>query len=153
MRLTGQIRRDQNVETPLDPNSAYRKIERSTKRFNPLKIPRKLQADLPYASKPKVLSAQRKKTYTQARAVVMDDDEKKAVALLQQIQSLRKDKVARRKDKQEERRSVHREKVESSQERISEKIRAERKEKLRVDAIKRKHAEEGGRYAKKKRTE
>jgi ribosome biogenesis protein BMS1 len=153
MRLTGQIRRDEGVSTPLDPNSAYRGIERSTRHFNPLKIPRKLQADLPYASKPKVLSAQRKQTYTQARAVVMGDEEKKAAALLQQIQSLRKDKVQRRKDKQEERRAGHREKVESSDERRSEKIRAERRERIRSEAIKRKHAEEGGRYGKRKRTE
>lgn len=144
MRLTGQIRRDEGVNNDLDPNSAYRKIERSTRRFNTLKIPRKLQAELPYASKPKVLSAQRKQTYTQARAVVMGDEEKKAVALLQQIQSLRKDKVARRQEKKEEHRQSHREKVATSEEKISDKIRKERKEKLRQDAIKRKHIEESG---------
>ncbi|WOO85272.1 Ribosome biogenesis protein bms1 [Vanrija pseudolonga] len=142
MRLTGQIRRDEGVDTPLDPNSAYGKIERSTRRFNPLKIPRKLQADLPYASKPKILKAQTKPTYMQSRAVVLGDEEKKAVALLQQIQSLRKDKVQRRKDKQEERRAEHRKEVENSEDRRNEKIRAERRERLRTEAIKRKHQEE-----------
>lgn len=142
MRLTGQIRRDEAIDTPLDPNSAYRTIERSTRRFNPLKIPRKLQADLPYASKPKMMSAQKKPTYMQSRAVVLGDDEKKAVALLQQIQSLRKDKVQRRKDKQEERKTEHRKKVENSEERRADKIRAERKEHVRSEAIKRKHAED-----------
>jgi ribosome biogenesis protein BMS1 len=114
----------------------------STRRFNPLKIPRKLQADLPYASKPKMMSAQKKPTYMQSRAVVLGDDEKKAVALLQQIQSLRKDKVQRRKDKQEERKTEHRKKVENSEERRADKIRAERKEHVRSEAIKRKHAED-----------
>lgn len=142
MRLTGQIRRDEGVATPLDPNSAYRPIERSTRRFNPLKIPRKLQADLPYASKPKTMLAQSKPTYMQNRAVVMGDEEKKALALLQQIQSLKKDKTARRKDKQEERRAEHRKKVEASDERRSEKIREERRDKIRKDAQKRKHLEQ-----------
>lgn len=144
MRLTGQIRREEGVDTPLDPNSAYRTVERSTRRFNALKIPRKLQADLPYASKPKVMNAQKKPTYLQSRAVVMGDEEKKAVALLQQIQSLKKDKVARRKEKQEERRKGHREKVEASEERKAEKIREERREKARQDAIKKAHLENGG---------
>ncbi|EKD03566.1 hypothetical protein A1Q2_02149 [Trichosporon asahii var. asahii CBS 8904] len=144
MRLTGQIRREEGVDTPLDPNSAYRTVERSTRRFNALKIPRKLQADLPYASKPKVMNAQKKPTYLQSRAVVMGDEEKKAVALLQQIQSLKKDKVARRKEKQEERRKGHREKVEASEERKAEKIREERREKARQEAIKKAHLENGG---------
>lgn len=155
MRLTGQIRRDEAVDTPLDPNSAYRSIERSARKFNPLKIPRKLQSDLPYASKPKVMAAQSKPTYLQSRAVVLGDEEKKAVALLQQIQSLKKDKTARRRDKQEERRAVHRKKVDESEERRADKIRAERKAHLRTEAIKRKHqeaaAENGGR-GKRKRT-
>ncbi|BEI91332.1 uncharacterized protein CcaverHIS019_0401520 [Cutaneotrichosporon cavernicola] len=155
MRLTGQIRRDEQVDTPLDPNSAYRTIERSARKFNPLKIPRKLQSDLPYASKPKIMKAQNKPTYLQSRAVVLGDEEKKAVALLQQIQSLEKDKKARRHAKKEENRSAHRKKIDESEERRAEKIRAERKAHLRTEAIKRKHqeaaAESGGR-GKRKRT-
>ncbi len=111
MRLTGQIRRDEGLQTPLNPNSKYRKIERPARRFNPLFVPKKLQAALPYASKPKKMSSQRKQTYLQKRAVVMEPEERKAVALLQQMRALRKDQVSRRKDKKTEKRALHQKKL------------------------------------------
>lgn len=128
------------------------KIERTTRRFNTLKVPRKLEASLPFASKTKKFSKQTKPTYMQSRAVVMDSDEKKAVALLQQVQALRKDKVARRNEKKEEKRKEHRKEVAKSEERKNEKIREERKEKLKKDGQKRKFEESdnGGRGKKRK---
>ena len=77
----------------------------------------------------------------------MDGEEKKAIALLQQVQALRKDKVARRNEKKEEKRKEHRKEVAQSVEKRQEKIKGERREKLRQDGIKRKFAEsqaEGG---------
>ena len=152
MRLTGQIRRDEGISTPLDPNSAYRKVERTTRRFNTLKVPRKLEASLPFASKTKKVAKQTKPTYMQSRAVVMDSEEKKAVALLQQIQSLRKDKAARRAEKKEEKRAEHRKEVSKLEGKRDDKIRAERKEKLRQDGIKRKRdeASDGGKGKRRK---
>ena len=47
------------------------------KKFNPLHIPKKLQRDLPFKSKPKNELKQKKKTYEQKRAVIMETDEKK----------------------------------------------------------------------------
>ncbi|KAK4686213.1 ribosome biogenesis protein BMS1, partial [Tremellales sp. Uapishka_1] len=147
MRLTGEIRRDEGMKTPSDVNSAYRPIVRSTRRFNTLKVPRKLQAALPYASKTKALAPQKNQTYLQKRAVVMAPEERKAVALLQQIQALRKDKVARRKEKQGERKAEHRKEVGKIDERKMEKRMEERKERIRVGAIKQKREAEsqGGR--------
>jgi len=43
----------------------YKKIERPARRFNPLHIPHKLQAALPYASKPKLMRKQKSQTYLQ----------------------------------------------------------------------------------------
>lgn len=88
----------------------------------------------------------------QSRAVVLDPEEKKAVALLQQVQALRKDKMARRADKKEEKRKEHRKEVANSDEKRNDKIREERKEKLRKEGIKRKHEEasEGGRGKRRK---
>lgn len=104
MRLLGQIRRDEGLKTPLQVNSTYKPVERTTRHFNPLKIPRQIQKDLPFASKIKAMRPQKEQTYLQKRAVVMTKDERKASALLQSMQSLQKDKVQRRKDKQEVRR-------------------------------------------------
>lgn len=142
MRLTGQIRRDEGIDTPSDPNSAYRPVKRSTRRFNPLKVPRKLEASLPFASKTPQLAKQKNKTYLQKRAVVMQPEEKKAVALLQQIQALRKDKVARRKAKQSERKEGHRKEVADREEKREEKISKEKRERARQEGIKRKHQED-----------
>ena len=143
MRLTGQIRREEGVATPNDVNSQYRSITRSTRRFNTLKVPRKLEASLPYASKTRAIPAQKKETYMQKRAVIMDDDEKKAAALLQQMQSLRKDKVQRRKDKQEERKAGYRKEKGEHDEGLARKIREDRKKQHKIDGMKRKREEEG----------
>lgn len=154
MRLTGQVRRDEGIKTPLNVNSTYKPVERQPRRFNTLKVPRKLQAALPYASKPKLMNAQSKQTYLQKRAVVMEPEEKKAVALLQQIRALRKDQVARRKGKQNERKDVHRKKVEKEEARKSEKDKEKRKEYMRAAGMKNKREadREEGRSSKRRKT-
>lgn len=104
-------------------------------------MPRRLEASLPFASKTKSLSKQKKPTYLQSRAVVLDDEEKKAVALLQQVQSLRKDKVARRSEKKEEKRKEHRKEMAKIEESRGAKYKAEKKEVMKKEGIKRKRAE------------
>ncbi|OBZ71078.1 Ribosome biogenesis protein bms1 [Grifola frondosa] len=155
MRLTGQVRKEQGIKTPLDSSSTYKKIERPARRFNALKVPKKLQAALPYASKPKIMKQQHRQTYMQKRAVILEPEEKKAIALLQQIRALRKNQVARRKEKQEERRTTHREKVAKEEAKRSEKDKEKRKEYMRVAGIKNKRdieKEEGGRSSKRRKT-
>lgn len=147
MRLTGQIRRDEGVATPLNVNSTYKPIERAPRRFNTLKVPRKLQAALPYASKPKIQKAQSKQTYLQKRAVVLEPEEKKAITLLQQMRALRKDQVVRRKEKQQERKAEHKKKFEKEEAKKSEREKDRKKEHMRTMGMKSKRAledEEGG---------
>ncbi|KAJ2914727.1 hypothetical protein MD484_g5682, partial [Candolleomyces efflorescens] len=132
MRLTGQVRRDEGLKTPLDVNSTYKKIERPARKFNPLVVPKKLQAELPYASKPKLTAPQRTPTYLQKRAVVMEPEEKKAVALLQQIRALRKDQVVRRKEKKGEKKEEKKRKTRKEEERKSEKEKERKKEVMRI---------------------
>ena len=93
MRLTGQARRDE-VKTSVDINSTYKKIERPARRFNPLLVPKKLQAQLPYASKPKLMKTQKTPTYLQKRAVVMEPEEERALAMMR---ALRKDKIGKKR--------------------------------------------------------
>lgn len=130
-------------------------IQRSTRRFNTLKVPRKIQAALPYAAKSKVPTAQRNATYLQKRAVVMEPEEKRAVALLQQIQALRKDKIHKRDEKKKEQREVYKKKVAKLDESKGEKRKEERREQLKTASIKQKRAaeSEGGRGGKKRRRE
>ena len=154
MRLTGEVRREEGMKTPVDRNSTYRPIERAARRFNPLKIPKKLQAALPYASKPKLMKAQRHETYMQKRAVVLEPEEKKALALLQQARALRKDQVARRREKKEGKRAEHRKKVAVDEEKKGAKEKEKRKEYMRVAGLKSRRERDGenGQARKKRRT-
>ncbi|KAF7365371.1 hypothetical protein MVEN_00409400 [Mycena venus] len=154
MRLTGQVRRDEGLKTPLNVNSTYKKIERPERRFNPLIIPKKLQAALPYASKPRMMKPQRQQTYMQKRAVVMEPEERKAVALLQQIRALRKDQVARRKEKKGEKKVAHQKKAEKEEERKAEKVKERKKEVMRATGRKSKREAEAeeGRGSKRRKT-
>jgi ribosome biogenesis protein BMS1 len=153
MRLTGQVRREKGIKTPLNVNSTYKRIERPARHFNPLKVPKKLQAALPYASKPKLMKPQRQKTYLQKRAVVMEPEEKKAIALMQQIRALRKDQVARRRGKKDERKAVYQKKLDKEETKTSEKNKEKRKEYMRVAGQKSKREtdlEEGSRSKRRK---
>lgn len=112
MRLTGQVRADNDIATPFNRDSAYRPIERAERHFNPLRVPRQLASSLPFKSQPVITRPQRKETYMQQRAVVLGGKEERAKRrLLQQVMTVRKEKVEKRARKQEERRGKYREKV------------------------------------------
>ncbi|KAN0066315.1 Glycoside hydrolase 2 (Mannanase, beta-galactosidase) [Thecaphora frezii] len=137
MRLTGAVRREERIKTPLDVNSTYKKVERPEHRqFNPLRIPKSLQAALPFASKPKTTKKQGKPTYLQQRAVVLEADEKKAVALLQQMRTVQKEKVQKRREKQTERRATKAKEAEKQEAKRAEKRKAEMKEIYRAAGLK-----------------
>lgn len=100
---------------------------------------------MPFASKPRLTKPAKSKTYLQKRAVVLEPEEKRALALLQQMRALDKEKTAKRRGKQEERRSEHRKAVAKSDEKKGEKQKEQRKEYMRVAGQKQKREEaEGG---------
>ena len=57
-------------------------------------MPKKLQTQLPYTSKPKLMKTQKVPTYLQKRAVVMEPEEEKALAMMR---ALRKDKIGKKR--------------------------------------------------------
>jgi ribosome biogenesis protein BMS1 len=151
MRLTGEVRRDQNIPTPMIKNSAYRPIERAERHFNPLKIPRKLAADLPFKSQPVVTLPQKKETYVQKRAVVLDKKEQRERNLMQQLLTLKREKDEKRRVKQEERKGVYRKKVAENEEKRSEREKREKEDYWRREGKKRKGKDDGGGGGGKKR--
>ena len=153
MRLTGEVRAAEGIATPNDRNSAYRPIERQNRHFNPLRIPRKLQADLPFKSQPTNMLPQRKETYLQKRAVVAGRGERKARNLLQQVMTLRNEKMAKRRAKQEKRKEPYRKKVAQSEEMRREREKREKDEYWRREGKKRKNQNSGGSGGKRKRKE
>lgn len=102
MRLTGQIRRDQNIETPLREDSSYKPIERKERQFGPLKVPRTLKAQLPFKAQIVEKKPRKRETYMAKRAVVLSAEEKKARDLLEKIESIKREKELKRKSKLQE---------------------------------------------------
>ena len=137
MRLTGEVRRDAGIPTPQEKNSAYRPIERANRHFNPLRIPRKLQADLPFKSQPVITRPQKRETYMQKRAVVAGKEEKVARRLMSQLMTLRKEKDQKRRLAQEKRKEPHRRLVKVNEEKRREREKREKEEYWRKEGKKR----------------
>lgn len=124
MRLTGEVRAERNLSVPQQRDSAYGKIERATRRFNPLQVPRTLQAQLPFTSQIHRMKPQRKQTYMQKRAVVVDGKEKQLRDLMVKVATLRNEKDAKRKAKKDESRA----KLAAKQAKLDDKRAEKRKE-------------------------
>lgn len=144
MRLTGQVRHELSLPTPSIKNSAYRPIERQTRVFNPLRVPRKLAADLPFKSQIATMKPQRNQTYLQKRAVVLGGDEKKARRLMDQVIAIRNDKVEKRRKKQDERKDPYRKKVAENLEMKGQREKREKQEYWQREGKKRRAQEDGG---------
>ncbi|KAJ9666897.1 Glycoside hydrolase 2 (Mannanase, beta-galactosidase) [Coniosporium apollinis] len=144
MRLTGEVRAAAGIPTPSDKNSAYRPVERQARHFNPLRVPRKLQAELPFKSQPVQMKPQRKETYMQKRAIVAGKEERMARTLMQQVMTLRNEKVAKRRAAQEKRKEPYRAKVKENEEKRAEREKREKDEYWRKEGKKRKSSEAGG---------
>lgn len=129
MRLTGQVRRDQAIATPQLKNSQYRKIERETRHFNPLRVPKALASQLPYKSQIVQTKKQTKPTYMQKRAVVENaPEEKKARAFMQELLTIRNDAAAKRRAKKAENRAAFQKKMAENMEKKEAREKRETKE-------------------------
>lgn len=128
LRLTGQIRAAQNIETPSNPDSAYKKVERVDKHFNGLKVPKSIQKDLPFKSQIHQMKPQRKKTYMAKRAVVLGGEEKKARAFMQNVLTLSNNKEEKKKSKKMDQRKERLKKLAKAEEEKSQKDKEKKKE-------------------------
>ncbi|KAF9890767.1 Glycoside hydrolase 2 (Mannanase, beta-galactosidase) [Aspergillus nanangensis] len=144
MRLTGEVRRDQGIPTPMNKDSAYRPVERPTRHFNPLRVPRAVATDLPFKSQITKMKHRKDQTYMQKRAVVLGGEEKKARDLMQKLTTMRNDKQAKRAVKQEERRKEYRARVADSLEKKAAREKRERDDYWRREGKKRKNPDDGG---------
>lgn len=109
MRTVAQLRRELGVGAPRDTNSLYKPIERGPRKFNPLKIPRSLQAQLPFKSKVMNFPGRKRDTLEQKRAIkVREPGEKRADALVHALNTIRNAKNQKRREQQTRRREVGR---------------------------------------------
>lgn len=132
MRTVGQIRKDENIKLVQNTDSLYKPIERVTRKFNPLKIPKKLQKDLPFKSKPKDQRKQSKKSYAQKRAVVMEEDEKKVVRLMKGIFAANRDKTEKEKLKRKQQHQKFMDKIKEVEDKRGQRIKEQRKKVFKI---------------------
>ncbi|OAA32307.1 ribosome biogenesis protein (Bms1) [Moelleriella libera RCEF 2490] len=146
MRLTGQVRRDEALPTPQPRNSQYRPVDRQTRHFNPLRVPRALAASLPYKSQIVQPRKQNRDTYMKKRAVLLPhgSEEKKARALMQQLLTVRNDAAAKRRAKKQEAHAAFQKKLAESDEKKEAREKRESKEFWRKNGRKRSAADQNG---------
>lgn len=97
MRLTGQVRAANDIATPLEKDSAYKKIERVDPYFKPLHVPKLVQANLPFEAQLREKKPSKRVGYMAKRAVVVDGEERKMRELVDKIEAIKKDKEIRQK--------------------------------------------------------
>mmetsp|Transcript_10256 Transcript_10256/g.31335 ORF Transcript_10256/g.31335 Transcript_10256/m.31335 type:complete len:1121 (-) Transcript_10256:367-3729(-) len=103
MLTTRELRETQRLPIPVKGDSLYRPIERETRRFNPLKIPKKLEENLPYASRPKKMSKKREKEVNKDRVLVMEPQERRDYRMLQMLSTVKNERAAIRREAARER--------------------------------------------------
>ena len=123
MKNKAQLQIETKTPIKVNPDSIYKPIVRPEKKFNKLHIPKKLEENLPFNSKTKNDKKRSNKSYISKRAVVMDSSEKKKYTFLQAVNTIRNEKVAKKKTSNEKR-QVERAKENA---RVQEKIDAARK--------------------------
>ncbi|KAI9183054.1 Glycoside hydrolase 2 (Mannanase, beta-galactosidase) [Blastocladiella emersonii ATCC 22665] len=127
MRLANTVRHELGVAIPSKSDSVYRDIKErpETRVFAPLKVPKTLQKDLPFKSKPKTESARKRPGLLQRRAVVAEPEERKVTQLLAQIRTLKYDREDR-KQKKDAAKRAERDKVAAREAKKDEAVRKEK---------------------------
>ncbi|KAG5536403.1 hypothetical protein RHGRI_023991 [Rhododendron griersonianum] len=124
MKTVAELRREKNIPVPLSKDSLYKRIERKMRKFNPLVIPKSLQAALPFASKPKDIPSRRRPLLESRRAVIPEPYESQIHAFVQQLQLIRHEKLKKQKLKEVEKRKA-REVEKAKEEQLSKKRQRE----------------------------
>ncbi|CAK9437899.1 uncharacterized protein LODBEIA_P22770 [Lodderomyces beijingensis] len=143
MRLTGQVRAENNIPTPLQDDSQYKKIDRVERKFNPLRVPKSIRSDLPFKSQIHEMKPQKKQTYMNKRAVVLGGEEKKARDLMQKIATIRREKDTKRKSKKGEKFQEKLKKIAKTEELRKEKEKERKKDYFAKEGKKRKISGDG----------
>lgn len=140
MKTVAELRKEQNLPIPVNKDSLYKPIERKQRKFNPLVIPKALQAALPFASKPKDLPSRKRPLLEERRAVVMEPHERKIHAAVQQLQLIRHEKMKKRKLKEDQKRKEREVQKAKDEQESKKRKREERRERYRAEDKKLKKA-------------
>ncbi|XP_020698587.1 ribosome biogenesis protein BMS1 homolog isoform X1 [Dendrobium catenatum] len=132
MKTVAELRRENNIPVPYNKDSSYKPIERRPRKFNPLVIPQKLQADLPFASKPKNKPAQKRPLLEKRRAVVMEPHERKVHTIIQHLKLIKNEKMRKRQLKEQEKKKEYEAMKAKTEQVLKKRNREERRDRYRV---------------------
>ena len=135
MRTISEIRRDDKVPILVNKDSLYRQISREKRVFRKISVPKKLQEQLPFKSKPKLdhVEPNKKQTYMYKRAVVVEPEDRAKRATIQMLSTIAVDKIAKRKLTRTARSQANAKSKEQRTEVFADAARDERKRKFRDD--------------------
>jgi ribosome biogenesis protein BMS1 len=134
MKTTYQLRKEQKMSIPINQDSLYQPIKRKERKFSTLKIPKKLQANLPFANKPKMDTKRSSlKNKRSMSTIVLEPEEKKKYTFMQQVNTVRKDRVKTRKIRHEQRSKDHLKRKQREEKQFESLHREEKKAKYRKE--------------------
>lgn len=133
MRTVAEMRRAEQVPIPVNKDSLYKPIVRVAREFQKMKVPAKLQEQLPFKSKPKLAVAKKGKnaTYMSRRAVVLEPEDRNKRAAVQMLATIAADKITKRKVAQTVRSKIKEKAKEKTAEKFADVHQAEKKRKYR----------------------
>lgn len=126
MRTVGQLRHELGQKVTVRRDSAYHPVVRETRHFNALKIPPSLEKQLPFKSRPKLMG-KHKKGPTRGRAVVLEPQERRVLRLMDQLTTLHKEKLRKRRQSRRKAQEAHLTKRRKEEERKDKHTRVLRK--------------------------
>mmetsp|Transcript_33925 Transcript_33925/g.74425 ORF Transcript_33925/g.74425 Transcript_33925/m.74425 type:complete len:1184 (-) Transcript_33925:107-3658(-) len=134
MKPKSQLQIETNTPIEVKPDSIYKPITRPEKKFNKLFVPKRLEEALPFASKQKdEMKKRKKRSYVSKRAVVMDAQEKKKYSFMQAVNTIRNEKVAKKKIKNADRRLEKAKHDARKEEKLEAVSKANKKRKYRIE--------------------
>jgi ribosome biogenesis protein BMS1 len=133
MRTLTEIRKAELIPQVVNKDSVYKPIVRQPRAFKALKLSSKLQESLPFASKPKQMSAVNPKSYISRRAVVSEPEERANRAVVQMLSTIKKSKLEIRDAAQTARSKEKRAKKEREASRFEDIHKHEKKRKYREE--------------------
>lgn len=135
MKTIKQIRRERHIPIPTNENSEYKEIQRRTQTFAPLVIPKSLEKSLPFELQAHKAKNATPQSLLSRRSVIMEPKERKVFNLIQQINTIKNDKLKKKKEERANRLAKHLKQKQESELKQEERQRNDRKRVYKMEGI------------------
>ena len=129
MKTTGRLRYENQITTPNNPKSYYQESKRKDYRFKPMIIPNKLQEELPFRSKPKLMP--KKSNRIDRIAVIKDSHERRTDNLIKKLKMVYRETTRQDRLVMQKRAEQHRKELAKIEKNRAEKQKERKKQIMR----------------------